>query len=55
MRDNKRGKRMNNNKLPVGKTLALAYSAVAAFTTVFIIGGIIWDRQANKKRVASRK
>jgi hypothetical protein len=46
---------MSNNKLPVGKTLAMAYGAVAAFATAFIIGGIIWDRQANKKRVASHK
>ncbi|HEY7417418.1 MAG TPA: hypothetical protein VH593_19700 [Ktedonobacteraceae bacterium] len=44
-----------NNKSSVGKTLALAYSAVAAFATAFIIGGIIWDKQANKRRPAPRK
>ncbi len=46
---------MNNNKPPsMGKTLALAYSAVVAFATAFIIGGIIWDKQANKKKTISR-
>jgi hypothetical protein len=34
-----------SNKLPVVKTVAWAYSAVLAFATAFIVGGILLDKQ----------
>jgi hypothetical protein len=39
------------NKQPsVAKTLAWVYGAVAAFTATYLIGGILLDRQARKRK-----
>ncbi len=42
-------------KLPQGKTTAWAYGAVLAFSTVYLVGGLLLERYWNKKEKPQKK